>query len=292
MAAVSLDARDPRALERADIGGSERADNHVEPPVWIVLIQTHLKILRRRLIPIQYRAPFDVEDAVRGAPCDRGEDAAGRPWEVRTTVQSCIGAHVLPQREDGVVIRHSREIVGRRWQTRCDVAAGFVYIDKIQTTIVANVHPGVGGAVQLEVKRQRNKRIAPVAVIADVCIPRHDPICPLSYNVLATLDRVASSEGLVRIANLLCDRSTGDALRQASPEFATRLFNRAHKHGSVEWEKVPNRSPEVIEVVKIVTVTIAGPIFVRRQEHPVEKVRWRPARADVHAAIIDHDVQR
>src|SRR5206468_3022940 len=119
-----------------------------------------------------------------------------------------------------------------------------------------------------------------------------DPICPLSYNVLATLDRVASSEGLVRIANLLCDRSTGDALRQVSPEFATQLFNRAHKHGSVRWEKVPNRSPEVFEVVKIVAVTITGPIFVRRQERPVEKARWRPARADVHAAIIDHDVQR
>ena len=262
MAPVSLDARDPRALERADNGRSECGEDHVEPPVWIVLIQTHLKILGRRLIPIQYRAPFDVEDAVRGAPCDRREDAAST-GETIASVTRYIGSHVLPQSEEGIVVRQSGEIAGRRWQARCDIAAGFVYIHKIQPTIVANVHPGKGGAIQLEVKRQRNKRIAPVAVIAGVCIPRHDRICPLSDNVLATLDRVAFSEGLVRIANLLCDRFPGDVLRHASPEFA-RLFNRAYKHGSVEWEKVPNWSPEVFEVVKIVAITVAGPIFVRR----------------------------
>src|SRR4029453_13851651 len=212
--AIPLDARDPRAFERAGVGGSQCADDHVEPPVWIVLIQTNLKILRRRLIPIQYRAPFDVEDAVRGTTRHRSKNAAPT-GEAIASLTCHIGAHVLPQSEDGIVIRQSGEIAGRRWQTRCDVATGFVYIDEIQTTIVANVHLGVGGAVQMEVKRQRNQRIAPVAVIADVCIPRHDFTCPLSYDVLATLNRVASREGLVRVSSSICDRSTHNARLQA-----------------------------------------------------------------------------
>src|SRR6478672_4663685 len=66
--AFPLDTRHPRAfgVER----WSEHAKDHVEPPVWIVLIQAHLKILRRRVIPIEYCAPFDVKDAVRRAACD------------------------------------------------------------------------------------------------------------------------------------------------------------------------------------------------------------------------------
>src|SRR4029077_11619056 len=113
-----------------------------------------------------------------------------------------------------------------------------------QTTVGANIHPGVSDAVQLEVKRQRNKRIAFIAIVADVCVTCHDPICPLSYDVLATtLDRVGASEGVLRVTQLIGDR-TGDALRQAAAgpgsfrshgfsEVDTRLFNRAYEHGSV-----------------------------------------------------------
>src|SRR6202040_1447552 len=72
---------------------------------------------------------------------------------------------------------------------------------------------------------------------------------------------------------------------------ATRLFNRAHEHRSVLWKEVPDWSPHVADIVKIVAVTGAGPIFVRRQVRSVEKARWRPTRAYVPAAIIDHDVQ-
>src|SRR5262249_40206088 len=103
-----------------------------------------------------------------------------------------VCAHVLPQSEDGVVIRQPGEMAGRRWQTCCDVAARFVWVHKVQATIGANVHPGVGRSVQLDVKRQRNKRIAFVAIAADVCVTWRDPVCPLSYDVLATLDRVAT----------------------------------------------------------------------------------------------------
>ena len=102
LAAISLDARDPRALERADLGGSKCGDDYVEPLVWIVLVQTHLKILRRRIIPIQYRAPFDVEDAVRRATRHRRKNAASA-GEAIASVPNCIGAHVLPQSEDGIV---------------------------------------------------------------------------------------------------------------------------------------------------------------------------------------------
>src|SRR4029077_17171667 len=170
-------------------------------------------------------------------------DAAGRTREVRTPVQSCIGAHVLPQRENGVLIRQPSEIAGRRWETRCDESSRFVCIDKIETTVGANVHPVVGSAVQLEAKRQRNKRIAFVAIAAGVCITRHDGIVPLGYDVLACLTRVAARESLVKPANWICDRHADPSPRQAFAELASRLFNRAHKHGSVLWKEVRDWSP-------------------------------------------------
>ena len=123
------------------------------------------------------------------------------------------------------------------------------------------------------VKRQRNKRIAFIAIAADVCVTRHDPVCSLCNDVLATtLDRGAPREGLFRIANVICDRSMGSALRQASANFATRLFNRAYEHGSLEWEHVLDGGPHVIDVAKPVAATGAGPIFIRRHVHLCEAV--------------------
>src|SRR5262249_39937377 len=156
--AVPLDARYPLAL--GEDGWSECAEDHVEPLIWIVLKQTHFKILRRCIICKQHGAPFDVEDAVRGAASHRGKDAACTPRETGAARRARRGTWVLPQGEDGVVIRQSSKIVGWRWETRCDEAAGFVCVHKIQAAIGADVHPDVGGAVQLEVKRQRDKRIA------------------------------------------------------------------------------------------------------------------------------------
>jgi hypothetical protein len=49
-----------------ELGRSECPDDYVEPLIWIVLIQAHLKILRHRSKIEHHRAPFDVEDAVRG----------------------------------------------------------------------------------------------------------------------------------------------------------------------------------------------------------------------------------
>ena len=289
--AFPLDAGYP--LTFGDDGWRKRPDDHVEPLVWIVLIQTHLKVLRRSIIVTQHCAPFNVEDAARLATCHGRKDPALAAWETRAAGRGRDGKLVLPNSEDGVVIWKPSEIARRRWKTRCDKPAWFVCIDKVQAAVGANVHPGVGGAVQLEAKRQRNKRIAFVAIVANVCVTRHDPVGALSYDILVrtTFDRVVPVESGARLAKLICDRSTGRAGRRVASGSAARLFNRAYEHGPVEWKHVLNGGPHIADSVEPVAATKTRPVLISVQVELVLIV-WRPARADVHTAISDLDVQR
>ena len=62
-------------------------------------------ILRRIVVVEEHRAPFNVEDTVRRATRDRGEDTAVSTGEASAAAQAEIGALVLPHTEDGEVIR-------------------------------------------------------------------------------------------------------------------------------------------------------------------------------------------
>jgi hypothetical protein len=85
-------------------GRVDRTVNYIKAQGWIILIETHLKILRRVVIGEKHCPPFNVKDPVRRAARDRSEDAAGSTREIRASAQTDIGAHVLPQWEDGIVI--------------------------------------------------------------------------------------------------------------------------------------------------------------------------------------------
>jgi hypothetical protein len=90
-----------------------RPEDHIEPLVWIILIQARLKIRRHSGIGEIHCAPFNVEDAIGRTARHRRKDTA-TAGEVRTTIADYIGAHIRPKRENGVVIR---TLIGWRRQT-------------------------------------------------------------------------------------------------------------------------------------------------------------------------------
>jgi hypothetical protein len=53
-------------------------------------------------------APLDVEDTIRRSAGHRGEDTAGAA-RVSRAACVCVGAQIIPIREDGVVVRAPRQ---------------------------------------------------------------------------------------------------------------------------------------------------------------------------------------
>ena len=130
--------------------GLNSANNHVEAEVVVrptVLIETRLKIRRRRVIGKIHGAPFNIEDPVRRAPRDRGEDTAGSTGEIRATAQAQVGAQILPHGEDGEVIRSN---IRWRRQTVCKVAARLIDCHEVEPSIGVDVHAGKGLVIQRE----------------------------------------------------------------------------------------------------------------------------------------------
>ena len=128
-------------------GWVEVTDDYLERFKRIVLIQAHLKVLRRRVISKKNSAPFDVKDTIRRAPRDGGEYTAVSAWETRAAAETKICAHVLPQSEDGVVVWSN---IWRRRQTGCDETTRLIWDDKVKASIGAHVHRDKGLTVQLE----------------------------------------------------------------------------------------------------------------------------------------------
>ena len=120
----------------------ERAIDHLELEVGVALIQTHLEIVRRGSGTgiIGSRPPLDIEYPIRRVSTNRSEHSTGRAV-VTATSRGISGAQILPERENGEVIRPN---VWRRRQTRCDVAAGFVSCHEVKAPIGTDVHRGVG----------------------------------------------------------------------------------------------------------------------------------------------------
>src|ERR1700730_5616207 len=132
-------------------GWVEVTDDYLDRLKRIVLIQAHFEILRRRLISKKHGAPFDVKDSVRRAARDGGEHTAVTAGETRAAAETKICAHVLPQSENGVVVRSN---IWRRRQTGCDEATRLIWDDKVKASIGADVHCDKGLIVQLERERQ------------------------------------------------------------------------------------------------------------------------------------------
>src|SRR4029077_14537817 len=96
---------------------------------------------RRTVVGEQHRAPFDVKDAVRRCARYRGEDTACSTTETGAASQTNVRAHVLPHRENGVVIRPN---IGRRGQTACDETAGLIRCHEVDATIGTDVYAREG----------------------------------------------------------------------------------------------------------------------------------------------------
>ena len=116
----------------------ERADDDLELQVGIVLIQANLVILRRIVVVEQHRAPFNVEDTVRRAARDRGEDTAVSTGEAGAAAQAEIGALVLPNTEDGEVIQALT--LGGGGRQAVMVAARLIGCHEVQAPVGADVH--------------------------------------------------------------------------------------------------------------------------------------------------------
>jgi len=129
------------------VGRIEIADDHLKLLERIVLVELYLIILRCRFVGKEHRAPFDVKDTVRRTPGDRREHAACSTGEIRASTQPQVGALILPQTEDCEVIRSN---VGWRRKTRCNEATGFVWHDKVEAPVRADVHGDKRLVIQLE----------------------------------------------------------------------------------------------------------------------------------------------
>ena len=138
--------------------------------------------------------------------------------EVSAPTQADIGALILPQREDGEVIRPD---VGRSRQTVCNEATRVIHRHEVEASIRADIHTGEGLVIQREWERYRDWRIAVVAVIARISVTRHDRIGAIGYGVLArrtTSYGITALEVRVRIAIRIVDRPGGDLCVQAPPK--------------------------------------------------------------------------
>ena len=165
----------------------EIADDHVEF-ARLVLIQTRLIVLWRRLVVKEHGSPFDVKDAIRRTAGDRGEDTACSTRETRAAGQTGVGALVLPQREDGVV---KRAIEGSRREAliKLVVSARLVNAHEVETSIGANVDSVKALAAEREGERQRDERIAVIGVKTCVGVTGYDGIGASGDRVLATAGR-------------------------------------------------------------------------------------------------------
>lgn len=123
--------------------------------------------------------PLDVENAVGCYARNGGKNATTvRPSRA---CQTRISAHILPEREDGVV---KRALKRGGWKTLSAVAARFVDAHELQPSIGTDVRAVESLTIQLEVEWQRDERITVIAVIAAVVRAWHYRVGTRDYCVL------------------------------------------------------------------------------------------------------------
>ena len=168
-------------------------------------------------------APFDVEDPVGRSAGYRGENAAGSTRESRAP-GVCIGALVIPVREDGVVVGGPRQ--------RTDIGEGRIGSRKLRITVGRHCDAVEGLVVQRVGERQRDGGRLIVPVIAGVSRTWHDAAADLRYGVMVlrrtAFYRVIPREGRVRIASISGDRSGANARSHAASEIEVQREAGSH----------------------------------------------------------------
>ena len=152
---------------------SHCAVDHVK--AWLPpLVQPQLEVSSRGRSSEVNSAPFNVEDPVGRCARHRGEYTARSAGESRAP-GVCIGALVVPVREDRVVVTDP-------WQ-RTDIGKGRIGSRKLRIAVGRHVDAVKGLVVQGVRERQRNVGYLIVPMIAAIGRPWHDAAAYLVYHV-------------------------------------------------------------------------------------------------------------
>ena len=136
---------------------SHCAVDHIK--AWLLpLIQPYLVVSGRGRSSEVNSAPFNIEDPVGRSARHRGENAAVATGESRAP-GVCIGALVVPVREDGVVVSGPRQ---------ANISKGGVRGRKLRIAVGRHVDAGKGLVVQGVRERQRDVGYLIVPVIAAI----------------------------------------------------------------------------------------------------------------------------
>jgi hypothetical protein len=135
------------------------------------LIQPQLVVGRLTDVGKVNSAPFDIEDPVGRSARNRGEDTAGATRESRAP-GVCIGALVVPIREDGTVVAGPRQ---------ANVSERRIGCVELSVAVRGHVDAVVSHSTGGERERERNACYLVIPVIAGVSCARHDAAAYLSY---------------------------------------------------------------------------------------------------------------
>ena len=137
--------------------------------VRVVLVEHHFVLIGLSIVVKVHRVEIDVEGSVRrSARCGSEDTASICPRSA--TAQTCIGPLVALIREDG-------DAPLRIWQRKTTMG---VWSSKrrgeVHTAIGAHGYTGESLPIKGDIKRQRNRRSAIVAMIARVVGTGHDAV--------------------------------------------------------------------------------------------------------------------
>ena len=162
--------------------------------------------------------PFYVENAVGRSARHRSENTAA-VGPCAAPAQTQIGAQIMPQRKDGVVIR---TLIRSDWQTAVIVeTVWLVSAHEVESAIRVDVHVAVRGPIQHEWEWQANERVAVVTVVAGVGDAGDDRVRAVGDAVLVrrtALHGVITGESGIGIAGCVGNRPGAYAGRQAAPK--------------------------------------------------------------------------
>ena len=135
------------------------------------LIQPQLEVGSLGIVSEVHSVPFDVKDAVwRGARYRREDTTPVCPG--RAAAQTCIGAQIVPVREDGVRVDRGR------WQAF--VGEGVACSHELRVTVGRDIDRVVGLVIQGERERQCHGGYLIVSMVAGVGRAGHNATAYLS----------------------------------------------------------------------------------------------------------------
>jgi hypothetical protein len=203
---------------------SDRAVDHIE--ACLSFVQPQLVVGQLGVVAEIRCAPLDVEDTIRRSAGHRGVNAAGTAG-VSRAAGHCIGAQVVPIRQDSVVVRDP-------WQA--NAGKGDIRGRKLGIAVGRHIDAGERLVIQGVTEWYRDTGYHVVSVIAGVRGARHDTATYLCDLVMvlgrATLHCVIPREGRIAIACESSDGPGANARRHAASEI--EMHCESHCHASVD----------------------------------------------------------